>query len=318
MFLGIPRGLFYYDYYLFIRRIFEDSEIEIIDGPENTDYILSIGNEVTVDEACLPVKLTAGQINILSKTCDFVLVPRLMKDINGRWFCPKVLGLPELISRNLSKEKMLVTEPIYLNKKRMAADVFRKISRTLGVSDKIFNKNFDSAYNELVSISKGIQNMHIEVDWEFIPQLAKTGEIILPNTRKVFLAGHCYNVYDKFANNNIMKRLDELCIGTITERDVSYSDKDEAVSKLNLIKKPFWESVIRSVGTAICLKEKVDGIIYLSSFSCGPDALIIELIKEYVPDLPMMVIKLDEHRGSAGFETRLEAFSDLLERRRTS
>ena len=42
------------------------------------------------------------------------------------------------------------------------------------------------------------------------------------------------------------------------------------------------------------------------------------MIKIYIPDIPIMVLKLDEHKGSAGYETRLEAFSDLLERRQAS
>jgi predicted nucleotide-binding protein (sugar kinase/HSP70/actin superfamily) len=29
----------------------------------------------------------------------------------------------------------------------------------------------------------------------------------------------------------------------------------------------------------------------------------------------MMVLKLDEHTGEAGFDTRLDAFSDMLKRR---
>ena len=71
---------------------------------------------------------------------------------------------------------------------------------------------------------------------------------------------------------------------------------------------------MRLYGAALHIRDKVDGIIYISSFSCGLDSFIIEMIKTHITDVPMMVLKLDEHRGRAGFETRLEAFSDLLQR----
>lgn len=66
------------------------------------------------------------------------------------------------------------------------------------------------------------------------------------------------------------------------------------------------------------LKNNVDGIIYLSSFSCGIDSLISEILKTHLKEIPMMMLKLDEHRGQAGLQTRLEAFSDLLDKRRSA
>ena len=59
-----------------------------------------------------------------------------------------------------------------------------------------------------------------------------------------------------------------------------------------------------------------DGMIYLSSFSCGIDSVVTELIKIELGDFPFMVLKLDEHTGEAGYNTRLEAFADMLKRRR--
>ena len=75
---------------------------------------------------------------------------------------------------------------------------------------------------------------------------------------------------------------------------------------------------MRRLGTAVRLQDEIDGIIYLSSFSCGPDSMIIEPIKEHVRNVPIMVLKLDGHKGTAGYLTRIEAFADLLEERSIS
>ena len=80
MLLGIPRGHFYYDYYLFADRLFRDSGIEILYGCENSEDTLKRGRDLAVDEACVPMKLVAGQLDYLEDKCDRILLPRVMKD----------------------------------------------------------------------------------------------------------------------------------------------------------------------------------------------------------------------------------------------
>ena len=88
--------------------------------------------------------------------------------------------------------------------------------------------------------------------------------------------------------------------------------------QIGLLKKPYWLFLRDNYGAASYLSEekRIDGIIYLSSFSCGTDSITIELIRNKVKDLPILVLKLDEHTGEAGFNTRIEAFIELLERRK--
>ena len=62
-------------------------------------------------------------------------------------------------------------------------------------------------------------------------------------------------------------------------------------------------------------EHKVNGIIYISSFGCGIDSIIIDLIKNKLKDFPILILKVDEQTGEAGFHTRIEAFTDMLERK---
>ncbi|AYO30678.1 hypothetical protein D2962_08620 [Biomaibacter acetigenes] len=67
--------------------------------------------------------------------------------------------------------------------------------------------------------------------------------------------------------------------------------------------------------------KKIDGIIHVASFGCGPDSLIGELLEHRVMreyKVPFLYLTLDEHSGEAGFDTRLEAFLDILEGRKVS
>jgi predicted nucleotide-binding protein (sugar kinase/HSP70/actin superfamily) len=114
---------------------------------------------------------------------------------------------------------------------------------------------------------------------------------------------------------NIIKKLNHLGIGVITEENVSPQNIAREIGKL--YKRPFWSLGAGYYGAAasLCRGRKVDGIIYLSSFSCGIDSVVTELIKNEVGDFPYMVLKFDEHTGEAGVDTRIEAFSDMLKRR---
>lgn len=62
----------------------------------------------------------------------------------------------------------------------------------------------------------------------------------------------------------------------------------------------------------------VDGLIHLAPFNCSPEVMahnaLISLQRQ--EGVPILSLSFDEHTGRAGLLTRLEAFTDLLERRR--
>ena len=67
----------------------------------------------------------------------------------------------------------------------------------------------------------------------------------------------------------------------------------------------------------------VDGVVFLTSFKCGIDALLQEFIKRRLKvrggtSIPFLVLTLDEHSGREGLTTRLEAFRDVMEERKRS
>ena len=59
-------------------------------------------------------------------------------------------------------------------------------------------------------------------------------------------------------------------------------------------------------------RDQVDGIILMSAFPCGPDSMTNDMLLRLVKDVPILTIILDNQSGSAGLETRLESFVDIL------
>jgi predicted nucleotide-binding protein (sugar kinase/HSP70/actin superfamily) len=64
--------------------------------------------------------------------------------------------------------------------------------------------------------------------------------------------------------------------------------------------------------------QKIDGIITITAFGCGPDSLMIERMVRKSKSFNKSVLNLtiDEHTGEAGFITRIEAFCDMLYRKK--
>jgi len=76
---------------------------------------------------------------------------------------------------------------------------------------------------------------------------------------------------------------------------------------------------IESVGkTVYFAKNGADGVIHIFPFTCMPELVAQTILTKVQKDLdiPILTLIIDEHTAVGGVETRLEAFIDLLERRR--
>ncbi len=74
-----------------------------------------------------------------------------------------------------------------------------------------------------------------------------------------------------------------------------------------------------SIGKTILFARKgMDGVIHAFPFTCMPElvaqTILTKVQKDW--DLPILTLIFDEHTAPGGVETRIEAFIDLLERRR--
>jgi predicted nucleotide-binding protein (sugar kinase/HSP70/actin superfamily) len=70
--------------------------------------------------------------------------------------------------------------------------------------------------------------------------------------------------------------------------------------------------------TLLCQKKGVDGVLHIMPFTCMPELVASTVINRISKDrdYPVLSLTFDEHVSEANIITRLEAFVDLLERRR--
>ncbi len=73
-----------------------------------------------------------------------------------------------------------------------------------------------------------------------------------------------------------------------------------------------WETV----GERVLHAKEYDGLIHLAPFTCMPEIVAQNIMPSIKEELPVLTIICDEQTAKPGMLTRLEAFVDLLERRR--
>lgn len=293
--VGIPKGLLNYKYSIFLEKFFSELGADIITSPNTNKQILDKGVQHCVNEACLPIKIFHGHVAAIKDECDLIVIPRIMQLSEHEFICPKFCGLPEMIVNSVPNMPKVTMAPIYATSKEKLYKWIISTGSMITNNKKKIKKAYYEALNEQNKFQIGIKSEGYKIN--------------------VALIGHPYNIYDNFINMNLVKKLGKLGVGIITEE---FIDEDSIANKTkDLFKRPFWTFARSAYGASTYLVEnkKVDGIVYISSFACGIDSVVIDLIKDKIKDFPFLVLKVDEHTGESGFDTRIEAFVDMLERK---
>ena len=146
--------------------------------------------------------------------------------------------------------------------------------------------------------------------------LPKPIEIVRPLS--VVIMAHGYNLFDERISMRLINKLEKMGVKAYTGLNVSRQDAINSIQELGEIQ--YWANELDLTGAAayFMLNNKVDGIIALSAFGCGPDSLMVDEIQYHATEknMPMINLTIDEHTGEAGFVTRVEAFVDMLIRRK--
>ena len=325
--VGIPRALLYYRLYPLWKTFFNSLGIEVVVSGKTTKKLLKEGLRYAPDEACLSIKVAFGHVKDLLEKVDYLFLPRLVSLERGTYICPKFIGFPDMIRSAFDNLPSLIDTSFDL--RRRPSNLFRPLYRI----GRVFKESFFTIYRAykkakeeesryLSSLRKGNLLPEVLSCWEGNPPpllnthlKSKSGGGLC-----IALVGHPYNLYDSFVNLNIIKKLMDLGARVIAPEMVEPSQVKKEADKIP--QEVYWSLGREIVGASFYLleSESIDGLIHLGSFGCGPDSFLRELIADRVkryPDVAYLSLILDEHTGEAGIVTRLEAFIDLIERRKT-
>lgn len=321
--IGIPRAMSFYNNYPFYYGFFTDLGIKIVLSDVTTKQTMSSGSALVVTETCLPIKVYIGHIlNLLDKGVDKIFVPSIQSIAPKIYNCSKIRGLPDLV-RNVVKRNFTMVEAT-LDKSEKNQGLYEflgEIASYYGITDKDVIKRASKAgwrcYNNFHIMAKSGMSYKKAINY------ALQGKVFIESQTKEYpisiaLVSHGYNIYDDRTCMKIFDKLEAMDVKVYTSLQLSNEQLDDGISSLG--NEQYWANEYDMTGSAgHYLKDnKIDGIITLTAFGCGPDSLMVERITRKAKrfNKPLLNLTIDEHTGEAGFITRLEAFVDMLFRKK--
>ena len=322
--IGFPRALFYYLYFPFWHTFFTELGFEVVCSDPTNKLSLDLGVQETVNDACLPIKIYHGHVAELKDKIDVLFLPRMVsvRKLDSEVFCPKFLGLPDMIRNSIEGLPKIIDDKVDLNRgfyplRRLCSRIAHQLDKRGWAVEVAFfrankaQKKFSAHLAQGISAQEAIDAVTLGIE-------PKKTNVVEPDVHLAIL-GYPYLIYDQFVNVGLLEKLAQMGIKAWTTEMVP-PERLEAQAK-NLPKNLFWHFSNRTMrATFYYLKEqKVDGIVHVTAFGCGPDAMVdklMELEAKGHQRTPFITLSLDEHTGEAGVLTRIEAFVDMLRLRR--
>lgn len=298
--VGIPRAFLYYRHYILWKNFFERLNCHIVLSPESSNEILDLGTKYSIDESCLSSKMYLGHVASLVDKCDYILVPRIDNYGKKEKVCVKFNALYDIV-KNLFPELNLLTYNIDKTKYKTEFLGFIKMGLKI-------NKNILKVIISYI-IAKRKEKQQEQID--NITQNRKLNN----NKIKILIVSHPYNIYDKYLSSNIINYLND------NDIQIIYADKLDKKMSIDYSKELsntlYWTYSKELIGAVNYYKEIYDGVIFLTTFPCGVDSLVNELVLRKITK-PTLNIILDSSNSEIGLETRLESFIDILKERKNN
>jgi len=200
----------------------------------------------------------------------------------------------------------------------------RSMERVKGTANQVFVKAISAIdkaddYSLLKKVQKDYSDQlnQIDKDTQYKPL-------------KVGITGEFYVVLEPFSNMDVESELGKLGVEvrrtTFVSEWTKFSwflnplgiDEKDRIHRAALpyLKRDIGGDGWESVGEKVLHAKEYDGVVHLAPFTCMPEIIAQNIMPKTREHIPVLTILCDEQITKPGMLTRLEAFVDLLERKR--
>lgn len=316
--VGIPQTLFAAYHFSYWRQLITLCGMEAVPSGESTQETAVRGGRLLPNEFCIPIKLFMGHVlNLLDQGVDRILLPRMTDRHQSNFFCPKLIGLPEIVKYTLNLEERRLFSPEVicngLDPKIIGFPIVegasaRRMRRSESQAARDWRATLAKCRRQKITIPEAVRQAVLPETTGRVHSKPKVPHLSLG------LLGYAYSLYDPFISKGLLSKLTKLGV-VVTTWEMLEPHRIE--SSLRGLKRPlFWNFGRMLLGAGLYFLEDpaVDGIIYVTTFGCGPDSVAAEIlaIEANQCHKPLLLVNLDEHTEDGHFFTRLEAFTDML------
>ena len=323
--IGIPRALMYHRFDTLWSTFFKELGCEVVYSDETTRAIMEQGDKLSVDECCLASKIYLGHVANLQGKCDYVFVPSMVGQKSREGYCTKFQALPDLVA-NTFNESMgrtpipLLTCPIgkYEVESHTEEEAFEGLGAKLGASRKQARKAYRQARKawdkERARKAKRFDKQLAKLKQtraEDVALAKKTAQPVPTLEPIILLVGHPYVTHDPYIGEQARQMLEDCGAHVLLAEE--FNQERSLERSYEFSKTMPWILNRELCGAIAELQDEVDGIVVLSAFPCGPDSMTNEAVAAHITETPTLILTVDAQSGTAGLETRIESFVDILQ-----
>lgn len=303
--VGLPAGLHVHDDIPFWKYFFDALSIRTLTSERCRDAVKR-GKQMAGAEFCAPVAALHGHVDYLLGRCDHVFLPFYLEKKtrtknHRRQFCYYTQFAPTLVVTAIEKQfrsRLLMPLENYLYSSfHDKVQLYRALKPILPNGKGFFDVSsaFDAA-NEF----SGACRSRLKTIYQ---QACDSSDL------HVVLLGRPYTVLSSSMNKRIPDIFGAMGVKAFFQDMLSYTP--EEVRFINpLLDDIHWHYAAKILEAA-CITARTRGAypVLITSFKCTPDSFVIDYFKKIMEsyEKPYLILQLDDHDSSVGYETRVEA-----------
>ncbi len=304
--VGLPRALLYYRYGTQWIAFFEALGRSVVVSDPSDRGIFEAGDAVSVDECCLASKLYLGHARSLIGKADTLFIPRIANTSRLKSFCTKFQALPDLVANSLADFHPHIISCVLEEQvtRTYARDSFVGLARRMGAGPR----EASAAWKISLQAQKSVDKAALIAQKKLIEKIEALP--VEDRPLRILVMAHPYVAYDPYIGGSLTDMLDSLgaCV-LFADR----MDKEDAYkASLEFSETLPWLVSRELVGALMLSHKYIDGAVVVSAFPCGPDSMTNDAIARRFRGKPMLMLTVDAQSGTAGLETRIESFVDIL------
>lgn len=311
MTLGLLRCLLYYPLGPFWEAFFGELGFSLVVSPVLTREHFDQAPCRFVGDICLPIESVSGHMMALKDKVDRIFIPRLTDRHNDLYICPVCAGLPHVVAHAFPDAPPILSIQLTPFAPPTSEDL--RTLATYGCSAKTVKKGYASAQRKYAEM---------ESFWHAVGESPPLSEVSSMEgasrlrRKRILLLGMPYVLSDPLTNTGLPSILARHGCDVVTPLQVA---PESAFDRVYVEGYPiYWAYAGMSVValSKALQDDRPDGVLYLSSFACGVDSVVVPIVQAVCrrcEDVPYLLLTVDEHAATALIEVRVEAFLDCIE-----
>lgn len=297
--VGMPQALLYHRYGALWTTFLEQLGRTVVLSRPTDREIVARGEALSVDECCLASKAYLGHVASLVGRCDAVFVPSMANLGVVKQFCTKFHALPDVVASTFGDQLRVVSCRVgVFEEKRPFEQAFLELARAFGVDQRMAKRVVREAFKAQERADR---------------QKARDAETQLGGRHdgmRILVAAHPYISHDPTMGGLVVDLLKQADAHAVLADECDH-DRCYAASEKFSRTMP-WIVNRELIGAILRHRSHVDGIVLVSAFPCGPDSMTDDAIMRCIKGTPILNLTIDAQSGTAGLETRIESFVDIL------